>query len=335
MEPSRREPDDADDMRPEYDFSQMSGWVRGKYAGRRRHDDSHGEGYELTSGLPPGEPHVQGNGKLTPEEVNAFLARMTAALQPIFAKCVVPICGERDGIAKLCGTGTLFRVADVSFLVTASHVTEQARELGYQLAICDAVPGAPGIPLYGRRHGHANFDVVVWELPSEVVDELPNRSFLTVHHADRSNRRPTKGVYYVHGYPAQLADANETEQKVSLLPFTYAAGICQGDISGLPNYDPQLHLLLDINKDGAHRADEGNAPIPSRFDGMSGCSIWQAYYEGLSSKHWTTNDAVVVAIQTGVYKEGTIVKGTRWWVVDQIIRHNYPELAGPLSLVVP
>jgi hypothetical protein len=330
---SSHEPD-ADDLRPEYDLSQLRGGVRGKYA-RRSRDGSHDEGYELTSAFPPNGPPVQGNGKLTPEEVDAFLARMTAALQPIFAKCVVPICGERGGVAVQCGTGTLFRVADVSFLVTASHVTENARERGYQLAVCDAAPGAPGIPLYGRWHGHTNFDVAVWELPSDVVNELPNRMFLTVHHADRANRRPKNGVYYVHGYPDLLTNVNTAEQKVSLMPFTYAAGIYKGETSGLPDYDPQLHLLLDTNKEDVRRVDEGNAPIPSRFNGMSGCSIWQAYYEGLSSKHWTTNDAVVVAVQTGVYKGGTVVRGTRWWVVDQIIRHNYPELAGPLAITTP
>ncbi|HEY3789752.1 MAG TPA: hypothetical protein VGL71_12900, partial [Urbifossiella sp.] len=81
--------------------------------------------------------------------------------------------------------------------------------------------------------------------------------------------------------------------------------------------------------------DTSELPTPASIKGMSGSSIWQVCYEGLSSKHWTIHDAVIVAVQTGIYREGEIVKGTRWWVVEKLIRHHYSELNGPLSLVVP
>jgi len=324
---------DAEDdhLRPEYDLTQLKGGVRGKYANRKRPQVPHGDGYEATAGFPT----PASNGKPTPDEIHAFLERMQAALHPLFLSCVVPISCSRDGVFGVCGTGTLFRVANKSFLVTASHVYDEAEKRGFQLAICDLVPTTPAIPLHGRIQGHDHYDVAIWELPQDVVDGLPNRSFLTVHHADREGRRQSQGGYCVHGFPVAFSSVDLGNELVKANPFTFWAGTYQADTSNFTNYDPKIHILLHTPREGVHWAGEGPPPIPDTLHGMSGCSIWQAYYEGLSVKHWTPNDAVVVAVQTGVYKNGTIVKGTRWWVVDRIIRECYPELAGPLSLVLP
>jgi hypothetical protein len=50
---------------------------------------------------------------------------------------------------------------------------------------------------------------------------------------------------------------------------------------------------------------------------------------------WVTDDARVVGVQTHVYPTTGIIRGTRWWVVDRIIRDNWPELAPALALEVP
>ncbi|HEV3387073.1 MAG TPA: hypothetical protein VG097_19800, partial [Gemmata sp.] len=191
------------------------------------------------------------------------------------------------------------------------------------------------LPLHGRIQGHKHHDVAVWELPQDIVKSLHNCSFLTVHHADRENQRPAKGTYYVFGYPESLATADASREKLTVNPFTFATGIYEGDTDNLGDYDPKYHILLDTPKEGGRRVDKGDMPIPTRIHGMSGCSIWQTYYKGLSTRHWTTDDAIIVAVQTGVYRDGTIVKGTRWWVVERIIRECYPKLEGPLSLLVP
>ncbi len=332
MEPSRDAEDD--DLRPEYDLSQLKGGVRGKYAHRKRPEVPHGDGYETTGGLPAPES----NGTLTPDEIRAFQQRMLAALQPIVVKSVVPITYSRNGSLGIRGTGTLFRVANKSFLVTASHVVDDAEKQGFELAICDLAASPTPLPLHGRiqSHGHRAYDVAIWELPLDVVDALPNRTFITVHHADRENRRPPRGWCCVLGFPESFASADLEKNKLTVNPpFTFGAETYEGATNSLGDYDPRLHILLHTPPEGARCEVDGPPPIPTRLNGMSGCSIWQAYYEGLLSKHWTPDDAVVVAVQTGVYKNGTIVKGTRWWVVDQIIRKCYPELAGPLSLVVP
>jgi hypothetical protein len=326
MEPSHKSESTEDDLRAEYDLSQLKGGIRGKYA---RHKKPQNNVYEQTSSIPKPAP----NEVFSPEQV-AFFQRINSALRPILIKSVVPIGCARNGEIGIAGTGTLFRVAGKSFLVTASHVFETAEAGGWELAIADNIQGGSArLPLQGRLQGHKEFDVVVWELPQDVVDGLRNCSFLTVHHTDRENQRPKKGVYYVFGYPEVLANVDSNAGKLTANPFTFMTGILDCDSDTVPDYDPKYHILLDTPKDGGRRMDDGDMPTPSRINGMSGCSIWQTYYEGLSSQHWTTDDAVIVGVQTGVYNGGSIIKGTRWWVVDRIIRECYPGLAGPLSLV--
>src|SRR5437867_3693146 len=112
-----------DDLRPEYDPSELRGRVRGKYYQRylAQTAGSAGDPFELTGGLPP-QGHGSPWGTTGSAEAQAFIRRMDEEMRPLLAASVLPIYAERDGVPVACGTGTLFRIADVSFLVTASHV---------------------------------------------------------------------------------------------------------------------------------------------------------------------------------------------------------------------
>jgi hypothetical protein len=90
-----------------------------------------------------------------------------------------------------------------------------------------------------------------------------------------------------------------------------------------------------VPKDNNIDSTGTESELPQSLKGISGCSIWQAYYEGLPSKTWTVDDAVVVAVQTGTYRKGTVVRGTRWWLIEKVLEKNYPDLKAPLSLVTP
>jgi hypothetical protein len=49
--------------------------------------------------------------------------------------------------------------------------------------------------------------------------------------------------------------------------------------------------------------------------------------------NWTADKATVVAVQTGTYKNGSVVKATRWWIVTKVIEKYYPELCPALQLL--
>ncbi len=99
-------------------------------------------------------------------------------------------------------------------------------------------------------------------------------------------------------------------------------------------YDPKQHILLEVPKDRTIDMHGAEAELPHSLAGISGSSLWQAYREGSSSRTWSADDATIVAVQTGTFRNGTVVKGTRWWVVNTIIHEKYPGLAGPLSIII-
>ena len=316
-----------DDLRPEYDLSQLRR-VPAEHR-KRRHEQ-----FEKTSAFPSEDATEDTSMTLTPPETREFIARMDAAMMPLFKKCVVAIYGEHHGVPVQCGTGTLFRVADYSFLVSACHVTNLARN-GVQLYISDAVQGGQGIALEGNLHSENHLDVSVWHLAPQVVAELPNREFLTLHHSDRADLRVTPGWYYLHGYPNCWSAPRPDDQKTSVKAFTYGTILYQGDSSTFEGYNRNLHVLLTAPKERNVDSHGAETEMPTSLKGISGCSIWQAYYEGLPSRSWTVDDAVVVAVQTGVYRGGTVVRGTRWWLIEKILAKNYQDLQGPLSLMTP
>jgi len=262
-------------------------------------------------------------------------------LQPRLSSCTVPIGWTRGNEIGIYGTGTLVRVADVSFLVTAHHVLERARHEGYDLQVFDSPPGSPALALCGLVSGSPEHDVVIIELEQETVAALPNRSYLSVHDADRHNRRPRQGIHVVYGYPASQAEPDDSRTKLYGVPFSVLGLAYTGSTNSFnseeasKNYDSNRHILIDGDPADRTSSAPNALPFPSSLNGMSGCSIWQAHYPGLSPKFWTPADAVIVGVQTGVRKNGTVIQGTRWWVVDRVIREAYPELAGPLDLHIP
>ena len=99
-------------------------------------------------------------------------------------------------------------------------------------------------------------------------------------------------------------------------------------------YDPEIHLLLSVSPVNVD-LDGNVAEMPQSLSGISGCSLWQVYYPGCPIDNWQVDDAVIVAVQTGTYRNGTVVKGTYWGIVDEMIKKAYPNLASALNLVVP
>jgi len=317
MEPT---PEMDDDLRPEYDLSQLKGGVRGKYAQRF---GKKAESYETTAG------------KLEEFEVAQFLQRACLEIEPILRASVLPLLVKYQGRLAQLGTGTLFQVADASFIVTASHVVEEAAKRRLPLFTFDCVETGQAISLQQadfQAYTEPLVDVAIARLSNEIVRAMPNRRFLSVHQTDRASRRPENATYLVHGYPEVGFTETLTEFKLGFQPFVALTTLFTGDAPA--ETQSKLHLLLR-NSTGATDVMTGaDMPLPERLHGISGCSVWRLHYEGLSLKHWTPNDAAIVAVQTGTYGK-EIIRATRWSVVNRLIRESYPDLAGPLSLVLP
>ena len=158
------------------------------------------------------------------------------------------------------------------------------------LYIFDYAPHGPRLHLSEPTYLYPELDVTVWRLPQDVVAAMPNRKFLTVHHTDRDNRRPRKGIYMIHGYPKCWYELDAEQNNLTFQPFTAVCGEYRGDTKDLHKdspYDPDFHILLETRRDGAFPVIGPDATTPDQFHGLSGCSIWQVLYEGLDPRLWT------------------------------------------------
>jgi hypothetical protein len=215
-------------------------------------------------------------------------------------------------------------------------VVDYCEKKDKQPYICDTPLGSPGVPVLGTIHMSHKFDVAVWELGREVVDQLPNRRFLTVLHADRAGLFDGNGLYYVHGYPGCWSSVDEGKEVVEVRALTYCTTPYSGDTRLLSGYDPKLHVLLAVSKNCSYGTNAASRPVfPPELGGISGSSIWKAYHEGTQPAEWSIDDLKIVAVGTHVYGDCEIVRGTRWAVVNQILWQQYPELRQSLSIITP
>src|ERR1700722_9393659 len=106
-------------------------------------------------------------------------------LGPKMMRCVTPIAGLLAGRTRHYGTGTLFRVGDFSFLVTAAHVLKKAKKDDVTIRILDGESNdgtsrlrSLALPKWNAYVGEPPADIAVLPLSDEVVAGLPNRTFL-------------------------------------------------------------------------------------------------------------------------------------------------------------
>jgi hypothetical protein len=116
----------------------------------------------------------------------------------------------------------------------------------------------------------------------------------------------------------------------------------QGDTSSLDGYEARYHLLLDakyeelLDKSGdkiQFRMRSGaSARMPNDLHGVSGCSVWQIGDLRIPAKQWRSDQARLVAIQTGVYQERSLIKATRWIAASTLLYTAFPELRSAIEL---
>ncbi len=250
--------------------------------------------------------------------VESISARIDGATTPININV--------NGKPNQWGTGTLFGVAEKWFVVTAKHVVDSFFEDESRgIWIFDNVSNPKEVPLKGRvlRTIDDVYDLAIWDLDLDVIIQLPNRSPLRLGDV-AFEPDPPRGHYGLFGFPAALGGQVDATT-FRLQRFCALAPKYTGETSKLGSYDPTHHLLLDLPKNDII-ARSGEPAVLPHLGGISGCSIWYLIDPNLPPSHWKADHARVVGVETGVYRDGAIVKATRWKSVAQILWANYPEL---------
>jgi hypothetical protein len=237
------------------------------------------------------------------------------------------------------GTGTLLRVGECCFVVTAGHVVKMASENKRALLI--PITNSTFIHLPGGYCTDDIQDVGVIRLTKSDIDSLKNKSFLQLldigFYDDLVSR-----VFGVFGYPAKLADpATSKNNQLVLQPFQFVTYAYDGYVDALGHYDEKVHLLLKADKISS---DSSGKPLtlfdrqgkhlkfPKDLGGISGCSVWMVGNRNKLAPKSQLKYPKVVAVETAVYPDTQIIKATKWICVSTLLWEAFPEVRTALQL---
>jgi hypothetical protein len=253
-------------------------------------------------------------------------------LAPKIASCVTPIAASFGGKTHQFGTGTLFRAANFSFMVTAAHVLRRGKTQDALFRLIDG-ESANGpvkyadvaLPKWTAYVGE-EADVAVVPLSDDAVAALPNRRFLRLD--DVAVRATYPGGCWVMGYPAETVAYAESDRKMTYNPFLLAAPLVERN-SWLDKFDEDFHFLLNARRDELWWPDSTPAEIPDQLGGISGCPVWQvAWPDG----RWQPDHARIVGVQTGYYRKPSLIRATHWGAVAAILHDYCPDLRNILDM---
>lgn len=252
-------------------------------------------------------------------------------LGPKMMASITPITGSLTDRTYQLGTGTLFRVGDFSFLVTAAHVLKEINEFNYLMRILDAKApdgrvSAVDLPKWTAEIADGLVDVAVMPLSEDIVAALPNRTFLHLYEVAMRVTEP--GGCWVMGYPHEKVRYAKKRTQMTLNPFLLAAPTIQWEET-LNKFDERFHFLLDAKRDELWWPHGTPAKLPRKLQGISGCPVWQvAWPDGA----WEPDHARIVGVQIGYYRRRSAVKATHWGAVMKLLYDSYPNLRDAIAL---
>lgn len=259
-------------------------------------------------------------------------ALMARTMIPIHLRTSVPIFTRAIEFnhVRPIGTGSLFRVGDHFFLVTADHVLKYLDgKTDDHLVVMNrerSVQFGVGGEVHGTVAG--SDDVGILRLPSESLPSFDGLTFLTTTDIDIS--RPDPGERYGFcGYPEEFSVRTPGS------PFFYNTVLAEPE-GPLRDFDPEVNFLLAMDEARTRTPTGRLTKFPVSLGGISGCAVWRITQGGAAAT-WTSGQARVVGIETGVYGAGPVkkIKASSWALVLGMIRQQYPALRPSLDRTVP
>lgn len=220
------------------------------------------------------------------------------ALEQFLVRRSVPIFVELDGRALSRGTGTLFRVHDRSFLITASHVFDDGIDPNAIAMPTDPISGSIVTlgPATIFRPAEANIDVAAVELKCEetIARLSANWHFLGIENL--ANKYASAEHYVMCGYPKQMTTSSI--DNVVARPVTFFSHT----LANIPEAAKRpivsdLDLFLEYGRDAV--AISGTDVDTPDLEGVSGASVWSLSTRPTQDPVWTPeNRLLLVGIQT-------------------------------------
>lgn len=248
-----------------------------------------------------------------------------AAIERFTLHVTVPIFLEVGDSGRLLATGTLFKVDDRSFLITARHIFDNLSDLTRLAYPENPIHG--GLFTFGSftvlKPNEEHIDVAAVELKSaETIARLEaNWQFLSLQNVAAPSAVTGDGAFFVSGYPSSLTKTEFGWTK-GKLATAYTQRLPIPPIEARPPVSPDLDLFFDYG----HEATSvlGEAIKTPELPGVSGASIWELRPV---SGVWTPETATrVVGIQSA-YIHSKYIRAKNWWAVAKVFEQADPALA--------
>jgi hypothetical protein len=248
------------------------------------------------------------------------VARQT--LNDLVRNAAVPLslADETGKTFRPHATGSLFSIAGMHFLITASHVFDDSQLLFAKNTIARKI-----VSILGTVWRWREADVALVLLRDDVLAQLAGLRFLTLQ--DISLDEPTPAVYVAGGFPVEL-NLNRDE----LVGLGYISRLYTGSTAAI-DFDPKHHILLEYDRSYSVGEDGTPSGMPDGLRGMSGCPIWRLD----PNVQPDPASARVVGIQSATIALAdkphiSLIKVVRWAGLLVYLVVAFPELEKTMNL---
>ena len=269
---------------------------------------------------------------------------MISECAPEIVRCTIPFYGWVNDQPVQNGTGVLFRLGDVHFVIAAAHVLDYPAI--HNIPYMTGGEGGKLIPLLikkvvtspvpvGYRPEESDmrnddpWDIGIAELTPDTASQLtPFWRFAELREAEPSPDAPKPSIMsWVTRSSSQRTTRSRSTETCLL---SYVTAIHEGDRH---SRDQKAEILLeyplenmDINENSVH--------VP-RPEGMSGCGIWRLNDPSQPLYLWRPSQVKLVGIEHSWRKHHRYLVGTSVRHAVQLILKHYPELRRTTNLVYP
>ena len=241
------------------------------------------------------------------------------AIQEFLWRCTVPLMVEIEESRTIPqGTGTLFRIDNRYFIITARHVFDTDKSRLECLAIPIALTSKEFI-----RIGSATYyvpdrdfiDVAVIEIThGDTISAAAHHwDFLTLDNVKTS--LPTSSVWLT-GYPEDKVEFTQ-RTTLSFEPVTIQTDLLK---QVPPDAKKPVYEGLDLFFHYEHEAEalgKGVQPTP-KLPGVSGASIWEVVGEPTEGETWVPVQFMKAVAVQSAYRHSDYIRAMSWLAVAKL-----------------
>jgi hypothetical protein len=210
-------------------------------------------------------------------------------------------------------SGTLFRIANHHFIVTAAHVVGEFCEDSRELRVGVGNPPRPRpLPITDENSAvDAQNDVAVIRLvPDAIPHFVGSRSLGLSDVAFDGIIEEWRCVIF--GCLWEGTQPGRDYSQLLVHNFKYWTTRYEGKINA-KSYDGSKHLLVEYDRMGFSVPHSIPTKNPQSLGGMSGASLWRVFTPQHIEDGWSAQVPKVVAIENLVYdRERPVIRCTRW-----------------------